>query len=165
MRGKSLTNNMVIATITAILLSFAGLYYLFSSALLGSLLNGLYVGSMTAIGVTYYKLLWDAWFNPDDFNRVRQMTLTIGGQWIVISLFILTSAYLNFAELPTSFYISTLFARYLATVVAVFQVTAPDYGDGLFYGADRKFLGLGLIAGAITGVAVVLLQAPDLVAP
>lgn len=160
MKGQSLTNNKVIAVTAMILLSFAALYYAFPSDLLSAMLNGLFVGSMTAIGVTYYKLLWDAWFNPYDFNRVRQMTLTIGGQWIVISLFILTSAYINYAELPSTFFISTLFARYLATIVAIFQVTAPDYGDGLFYGADRKFLSIGLIAGAIAGLAVVLLQAP-----
>lgn len=158
MRGKSLTNNVVIVTVLAILLSFAGLYYTFRPALLAVLLNGLFAGAMTAIGVTYYRLLWDAWFSPDDFNRVRQMTLTIGGQWIVIGLFITASIYANFADYPSTFYTATLFARWLATIIAVFQVTAPDYGDGLFYGADRKFLGLGLTVGVLVGAGIVLLQ-------
>jgi hypothetical protein len=142
----------------AILVSFAGLYFTFPPQTLSVLLNGLFAGAMTAIGVTYYKLLWDAWFNPDDFNRVRQMTLTIGGQWVVISLFITTSIYTNSGNFPVSYFVASLFARYLATVVAVFQVTAPDYGDGLFYGADRKFLWLGLIVGTLVGVGVVIYQ-------
>lgn len=158
MRGQSLTNNMVLSIVLAILVSFAGLYFTFSPVILNVLLNALFAGAMTAIGVTYYKLLWDAWFSPDDFNRVRQMTLTIGGQWVVISLFIWTSIYVNSGNYPTTFVISSLFARYLATLVAVFQVTAPDYGDGLFYGADRKFLGLGLTVGIIVGIGVVLYQ-------
>jgi hypothetical protein len=158
MRGRSLTNNVVIATIVAILLSFAGLYFIFPPHALSVLLNGLFAGAMTAIGVTYHKLLWDAWFNSDDFNRVRQMTLTIGGQWLVISLFIIVSIYANIAYLPPTVYMATLFARWLATVIAILQVTAPDYGDGLFYGADRKFLLLGLIIGASTGVGAILIQ-------
>lgn len=158
MQGRSLTNNTVISIALAVMISFAGLYFTFDPATLNVLLNGLFAGAMTAIGVTYYKLLWDAWFSPDDFNRVRQMTLTIGGQWLVISLFIWTSIYVNSGNYPTTFVISSLFARYLATIVAVFQVTAPDYGDGLFYGADRKFLGLGLLVGLLVGVGVVFYQ-------
>lgn len=149
---------MVISIALAIVISFTGLYLTFDPATLTILLNGLYAGAMTAIGVTYYKLLWDAWFNPNDFNRVRQMTLTIGGQWLVISLFICTSIYVNSANFPTTYIISSLFARYLATVVAIFQVTAPDYGDGLFYGADRKFLGIGLLTGLLVGVGVIAFQ-------
>lgn len=158
MRGPSLTNSRVIFVILAIVASFVGLYYIFPPSMLSVILNGLFAGVMMAIGVTYYKLLWDAWFSPDDFNRVRQMTLTIGGQWVVISLFIVTSIYANSGNFPATYFAASLFARYLATVVAIFQVTAPDYGDGLFYGADRKFLGIGLLLGVIMGVGVVFAQ-------
>lgn len=158
MRGTNLTNNRVISIVAAILVSFVGLYLTFTPLYLSVLLNGLFAGAMSAIGITYYKLLWDAWLNPNDFNRVRQMTLTIGGQWVVISLFIATSIYANHGNYPATYFVVSLFARYLATVVAVFQVTAPDYGDGLFFGADRKFLATGLVIGAAIGVSVIIFQ-------
>lgn len=158
MQGQRLTNKRLVLVVIAIVLSFAGLYFSFTPSTLVILLNGLFIGAMAAIGVTFHRLLWDAWANPDDFNRVRQMTLTIAGQWLVIMIWVLTSVYTNAADMPTYAFASVAFARYLATIVAIFQVTAPDYGDGLFYGADRKFLGLGLIIGTAIAMLTVFIQ-------
>ena len=155
---SQLTNRRVLLTLALIVLSFVCLYYLFTPNHLISLLNGLLAGAMAAIGITYHRLLWDAWVNPNDYGRVRQMSLTVAGQWVVIILGCLTSIYIRTADFPTTAFAVVSFARYLAVWMAVFQVTAPDYGQGVFYGTDRKFLGLGIVSGLIVAFAAIYAQ-------
>lgn len=158
MQSQQLTNRRVVYTLLAIVLSFIVLYFSFSPSTLISLLNGLLAGAMASIGVTYHRLLWDAWVNPNDFGRVRQMSLTIAGQWVVIILGCTTSIYIRSADMPSTAFATVSFARYLAIWMAIFQVTAPDFGQGVFFGADRKFLGLGIISGLAVAVATILAQ-------
>jgi len=158
MQSQPLTNRRVLITLALIVLSFVCLYFAFTPKVLISLLNGLLAGAMVSIGVTYHRLLWDAWVNPNDYGRVRQMSLTVAGQWVVIILGCLTSIYINTAELPTNAFVTVSFARYLAIWLAIFQVTAPDFGQGVFYGTDRKFLGLGIFSGLLVAVVAILAQ-------
>lgn len=118
------------------------------------MLNGLFAGSMVAIVVAYHRLIWFALLGRGEYDRVRQMTLGFAACWAAVCVGVANSIWLRAqgGYIPTSEL--TAVARYLAIIAAMLQVTAPDFGLGLFHGRDRRVLWtgatLGLLAAALT---------------
>lgn len=137
---------------------FAIIFNSFSPSNLIVLLNGLFVGSLVAIAVAYKELLWEALVGDGHYDRYRQMTLSIFMQWVVIGIGVGTSIFIKVTDLPTTAYTAVAFARYLATVAAVLQITSPDLGQGLWYGRDRKVLLISFGFGISVAVGVIFLQ-------
>jgi hypothetical protein len=48
--------------------------------------------------------------------------------------------------------------RYLCILAAILQITAPDFGLGLFHGRDRKTQWLGFVLGLTTAVGTIIFQ-------
>lgn len=117
-------------------------------------LNGLFVGAIVAVLVAYHRLIIGAALGIGEYNRVRQMTLGFAVLWAVVCVGVYNSIYLRSSgyEIPANSL--TAAARYLAIIAAVLQVTAPDFGLGLFHGRDRRVLwtggALGFIAACVT---------------
>lgn len=122
------------------------------------LLNGLFAGSMVAIVVAYHKLIWFALLGRGEYNRVRQMTLGFAVGWGAICIGVANSIMLRASgeAIPTSEL--TAVARYLAIIAAMLQVTAPDFGLGLFHGRDRRVLWTGATLGLLAAAIVIAFQ-------
>ncbi len=122
------------------------------------LMNGLFVGAMVGVAVTFGQLLWSVLLGHRPYDRVRQMTLGMATHWIATSLLIGSSIVLVSADAGQQTAFAGLAGRYLAVVAATLKVTAPDYGLGIFYGRDRKLLIAGLILGGLAAACVIVFQ-------
>jgi hypothetical protein len=122
------------------------------------MLNGLFAGSMVAIVVAYHRLIWFAMLGRGEYDRVRQMTLGFAVCWAAVCVGVANSVMLRASGgyVPTSEL--TAVARYLAIIAAILQVTAPDFGLGLFHGRDRRVLWTGGTLGLISAALVIALQ-------
>jgi hypothetical protein len=121
-------------------------------------LNGLFVGCMVAVMVAYHRLIAGAWFGIGEYNRVRQMTLGFAVLWVAIFVGAANSIYLRSAGVDVPTTPLTAATRYLAVIAAVLQVTAPDFGLGLFHGRDRRVLWAAGLSGLVSAVATIFLQ-------
>jgi hypothetical protein len=119
------------------------------------LLNGVLAGCMAAIIVAYGKLMWNALTGVHGYDRVRQMTLGFFLCWTCVATSLLASIYVRAADIPAPALLIVCVGRFLAITAAVLQVTAPDFGLGLFHGRDRKVLTASVIIGLLVAVAVV----------
>lgn len=122
------------------------------------LLNGVFAGTMAAILVAYFPLLRNAILGVHPYDRVRQMTLGFFLCWLAYCVIVLVSIYSNTVGIDNGADILTATSRYLAIVAAALQVTAPDFGLGLFHGRDRKVLTAGAISGLLVAVVAILVQ-------
>lgn len=122
------------------------------------LLNGLFVGSMLTVAVAYSNIVIASIVGDGKYDRVRQMALSIAIAWAAIMIGVLSSVIgrANGSYISLTDY--TPISRYLAIVAAIMQVTAPDLGEGLFFGRDRRLLYIGVTTGAIVAIAVILFQ-------
>lgn len=154
---RKLRKSRIAFGILAIVGGFVGLYYLFEPKDLIVLLNGLFAGSLLAIGLQYRKLLLDALVGDGGYDRYRQMTLSIFLQWVVICIGVMTSIYINAADLPTLPFTAVAFARYLATVTAFIQITSPYVGYHYSDTAKRSFI-FSVGAGLSFAAAIIWLQ-------
>lgn len=154
----SLISNRVAIGIFALAALFFGLVTYCDLETLIIVLNGVFVGSMVAIVVAYHQLILGAALGIGEYNRVRQMTIGFAVMWTVICLSAGGSIYARSrgAELTTPMLTAAI--RYLAIIGAVLQITAPDFGLGLFHGRDRKTLWAGFILGLATAIAAMLFQ-------
>lgn len=128
------------------------------------LLNGLFVGSAVAIIVAYWKLLWYAILGIRPYDRVRQMTIGFFLCWLAYVLGVMVSIYLRSTGAITTPIVLTAASRYVAIIAAVLQVTAPDFGLGIFHGRDRKTLWTGISLGGLVAIAAIWMQAADALA-
>ncbi|SDP92609.1 hypothetical protein SAMN05428967_4486 [Phyllobacterium sp. YR620] len=121
-------------------------------------LNGIFAGSIVAILVAYHKLIWYAVLGVGEYNRVRQMTIGFAICWVAICVGASNSIYLRStgAEIPMTDL--TAAARYLSIIAAMLQVTAPDFGLGLFHGRDRRVLWLGVSIGLTVATITMIVQ-------
>jgi hypothetical protein len=122
------------------------------------LLNSVFIGSMVSVVVAYHELIWQAIRGDGVYDRIRQMTLGFALTWVVIVIGASTSIYIRLADLPATAYTSVAIMRYLSIIAALLQVTAPDFGLGLFHGRDRKILTASLGFGLITAMVFIVLQ-------
>lgn len=125
-------------------------------------LNGAFVGSMVAITIAYYKLMWGALMGLGEYTRVRQMTIGFALAWAAIALSAINSVYLRSmgTEIPPT--ALTAGTRYLAIVAAILQVTAPDFGLGPFHGRDRRVLWTGAVLGVMAAGVTIYAQSASL---
>jgi hypothetical protein len=121
-------------------------------------LNGVFVGSMVAITVAYHRLLWFSLIGRGEYNRLRQMALGIAVGWAAIGISAFNSIYLRSLGVDIPSTPLTALTRFLSIVAAVMQVTAPDFGYGLFYGRDRRVTWIALAAGLGFAAVTVALQ-------
>lgn len=121
-------------------------------------LNGLFIGTSVAIAIAYWRLFWDALIDGNPFNRARQMTWSFFAAYLAILFGALGSIYTRSYDLPTQSTLMLAIGRYLAIVAAVGQVTAPDFGLGLFYGLDRKVLVGAILFGLVVAVILIWMQ-------
>lgn len=149
------------------LATVCGFFLLLASIPLSDLiviLNGVFIGAAFAIMVTYWKLLWFALLGVRPYDRVRQMTLGFFLCWIAFALTVSASVWLRSANYGVNSTILAAAALYTAIFAAVLQVTAPDFGFGIFYGRDRKALWTGVVGGLLLALGAIYLQEPDLLA-
>jgi hypothetical protein len=122
------------------------------------LLNGLFVGSVIAVGVTYSNILLNTVVGEGPYDRVRQMALGIALAWLAIIVGVTGSVVSKSNGSYVMLNEYTPLSRYLAIVAAVVQVSAPDLGSGIFFGRDRRLLYVGVLTGAIVAIVIILLQ-------
>lgn len=163
MQERILTKQTLIAV--GLIVAFYPLTLLFRLDTLIILLNGVFFGCVAALVVAFGQIFWYAIQGVTPYDRVRQMTIGWFLNWVIIIGGVVNSFYIRSADLPTTPLISTAVFRYIAIISAVLQITAPDFGLGIFHGRDRKVLWIsGLIGIAISMVAVYI-QANQLLEP
>lgn len=156
-------NRVIMATILAVAV-FALLAFLAPVSELVVVLNGVFAGTMAAVTVAYWRLMWNAVLGIRPYDRVRQMTLGFALCWLAYILGVAISIYFRSAGVDVNSSLLTAASRYVAIIAAVLQVTAPDFGLGLFHGRDRKVLATGVIIGFIVAVAVIFGQNQEVLA-
>jgi hypothetical protein len=156
--------NRVIITTALSAVLFAGLAWVVPVSELTILLNGVFAGTMAAITVAYWRLLWNAVLGIRPYDRVRQMTLGFALCWAAYILGVAISIYFRSAGVDVNSSLLTAASRYVAIIAAMLQVTAPDFGLGLFHGRDRKVLATGITVGLIVAVIVVFGQNQEVLA-
>lgn len=137
---------------------FVALRWLLGPADLIVLLNGLFAGSIMAIAFAYHRLIWFAMLGRGEYNRVRQMTLGFAAVWGAVCVGAANSIWLRASGAPIPTTELAAAARYLTIVAAVLQVTAPDFGLGLFHGRDRRVLWTSFGLGSTVAALVILFQ-------
>jgi hypothetical protein len=156
--------NRVLITTALSAILFAGLAWAVPVSELTILLNGIFAGTMAAITVAYWRLLWNAVLGIRPYDRVRQMTLGFALCWAAYILGVLISIYFRSAGIDVNSSLLTAASRYVAIIAAMLQVTAPDFGLGLFHGRDRKVLATGVTVGLIVAIIVVFGQNQEVLA-
>lgn len=159
----SLIGNRVAMGIFALATLFFGLVAYSDLETLIIVLNGIFVGAMVAIVVAYHQLILGAALGIGEYDRVRQMTIGFAVMWTVICLSAGGSIYARSRGAELTAPMLTAAIRYLAIVGAVLQITAPDFGLGLFHGRDRKTLWAGFLLGLVTAAAAIVFQDQSLV--
>lgn len=121
------------------------------------LLNGVLAGCMAAILVAYGRLMWNTVVTGYDerYDRVRQMTLGFFLCWMTVGTSLLASIYVRASDLPVPTLTIVCIGRFLAITAAVLQVTAPDFGLGIFHGRDRKVLSASVGIGLLVAILVI----------
>lgn len=137
---------------------FLALCLLLSASTLTILLNGVFVGTLVGIFITYWALIWNAIRGVDHYDRVRQMILGFALCWIAVVLSVLVGINIRINGDPINSNYLIAASRYAAIIAAILQVSAPDFGYGWFYGRERKTLWAGAVIGSVVGLALILAQ-------
>ena len=156
--------NRVVLAIVAAATLFAALLVVLPLPRFIVILNGVFAGTMAAIVVAYWRLLWNAVLGIRPYDRVRQMTLGFALCWMAYVLGVMVSVYLRSAGAEINTSVLTAASRYVAIIAAMLQVSAPDFGLGLFHGRDRKVLFTSVLVGAVVAVAIMLAQTETVLA-
>ncbi len=125
-------------------------------------LNGVMIGSGIAIVIAFGGTLVYSIQGLTPYNRVRQMTIGFFLCWLALYLGVFSSVYLRASgvEIPSSPLTAT--SRYIAVIAAWLQLTAPDFGLGIFHGRDRKILYGSAVVGVIASVFLVYAQSAEI---
>lgn len=156
--------NRVIASLLAAALLFILLLATLRLPQFIVILNGVFAGTMAAIVIAYWRLLWNAVLGIRPYDRVRQMTLGFALCWAAYVLSVMVSVYLRTTGADVNSSILTAASRYVAILAAALQVTAPDFGLGLFHGRDRKVLSVSAGVGLVVAVVIMVAQAETVLA-
>lgn len=151
------TNRAILFLVALVAIFFIGLEALGIDKFI-IVLNALFIGTSLAIAIAYWRLFWDSLFDGNPFNRARQMTWSFFAVYMAILFGALGSIYTRTFDLPTQSTLLLAISRFLAIVGAVGQVTAPDFGLGLFYGLDRKLLTGAILIGLLASVILIWMQ-------
>lgn len=150
--------NKVNFGIATMILSYGALLALMEPDDLIILLNGLLSGSMIALAVAYYRLVAAAILGDGEYDRGRQYGLGSFLTSLAILCGLVTSVWVRTMDLPTTTFVATSLARWLAIWGAVLKITSPDFGSGLLYGSRRKVMWLSIAAGVGVAVVVIWMQ-------
>lgn len=150
--------NRVIFTTVVAALGFFALATSLPLDFLIAFLNGVFMGCMAAIALAYWPLVTNAVLGVRPYDRVRQMTLGFALCWAAYIISVALSIYLRASDGIVSSSMITAFSRYVAIIAAVLQVTAPDFGLGIFHGRDRKVLYTGISVGLAVAAVIVFMQ-------
>lgn len=150
--------NRVIAAIVAASALFTLLVAFIPMPRLIVILNGGLAGTMGAVVVAYWRLLWNAVLGIRPYDRVRQMTLGFAMCWAAYILVVMISVYLRSSGAEINSSALTAASRYVAIIAAVLQVSAPDFGLGLFHGRDRKVLLTSVVVGFVVAIVITFAQ-------
>ena len=156
--------NRVIAAIVAASILFTLLVVFIPTSRLIVILNGIFAGTVCAVFVSFWRLLWNAVLGIRPYDRVRQMTLGFALCWMAYVLGAMVSIYLRSAGAEVNTSVLTAASRYVAIIAAMLQVTAPDFGLGLFHGRDRKVLFTSVSVGAIVTIVIMFAQTKTVLA-
>lgn len=156
-------NRVVIAIVAAAAL-FAALLAVLPLTSFIVILNGIFAGTMAAVVVAYWRLLWNAVLGIRPYDRVRQMTLGFALCWTAYVLGVMVSIYLRSAGAEINTSVLTAASRYVAIIAAMLQVSAPDFGLGLFHGRDRKVLFTSVLVGAVVAIVIMFAQTETVLA-
>jgi|WetSurMetagenome_2_1015567.scaffolds.fasta_scaffold542253_2 hypothetical protein len=151
-----------IRVITGAAVSLAALYAILQIVLglddFIILLNGAFVGAGITYIIAFSDILRDAVTGKGPYDRVRQMALGMIIVWCALVVGIIASVYGRASGRYMSYSELTPMSRYLAIVGGIVQITAPDIGQGLFYGRDRRLLIFALGVGIIVALVLILVQ-------
>lgn len=150
--------NGVMIAVAVIGAAFFGVVAIADPIALIIVLNGIFIGMMVAISVAYHRILIGSIMGKGEYNRVRQMALGIAVGWVAIAVGAFNSVYIRSMDIDIPTTPLTALTRFLAIVAAILQITAPDFGQGIFYGRDRRVLWLGGVLGALAGLVTILVQ-------
>ncbi|MBA3352223.1 MAG: hypothetical protein H0U23_07340 [Blastocatellia bacterium] len=157
MFGSQAINRVVVGYLVA-----GGVFLVLHSFLTTSdlivLINGLLIGALFAIVVAFHRLIIGAIRGTGEYNHVRQMTLGFFNGWLGIFLVVYPSIELRSMGLAVPNTLISTLGKFVIIAAAIMQVTAPDYGLGMFHGRDRKTLWSALLFGVSVSFVVVYLQ-------
>lgn len=152
-----------IATSYAFAMALAWVFVLSLIPWMGSatvliILNGVLCGCFVALGVAYARLVWGALMGDIQYARVSQMTFGFFLTWVYVAMSLGGSVYSRALDVPLTLPTWTISGRVVIIAAAIAQVTAPDFGLGLFHGRERKTLWASAIAGTLTAFAAIFYQ-------
>lgn len=122
------------------------------------LLNGAFIGAGISYVIAFRSILLDAVIPKGPYDRVRQMALGMLIVWLAVTAGIAASIYSRSTGALVSYSELTPIERYLAIVGGAVQVTAPDFGLGMFYGIDRRLLVFAIAAGSAVAAIMIVMQ-------
>ena len=136
---------------------FVGLYIFMDLGTLVALLNGVFIGTVAAVCVTYRRLLWHSLTGAKQYDRVEQMTLGLLLCWISYCVAAARTVQFHSAEVTHNAALLAV-SRYVAIIAAVLQVTALDFGVGSPHSYSRNAAWAGLAVGVAVSAVVMWLQ-------
>lgn len=150
--------NRVVLGVLGSILFFGLLVATIPLPVLVVILNGVFIGTMVGVLVAFGPLIWQAVLGRGPYDRVRQMTLGMAACWAAYICTVLISIYVRAAGGDPTAFLLVAAGRYIAILAAILQVTAPNFGAGLFHGRERRILFLGVALGLLSAVALIFMQ-------
>lgn len=121
-------------------------------------MNSLFIGSMVAITVAYGRIIINSVRGRMSYPDVQQLVIGILMSAGAYGITVMSSVYVRANDMPATTLFITAFGRWLAINGTIIQITAPDYGEGLFFGRDRQLLWFSLATGAAFAIATFIIQ-------
>lgn len=122
------------------------------------LFNGAFIGAGITFMIAFYRLFLDAIVGNGEYDRVRQMAVSMIVIWAAVSCLIIASITVRIQGAPVNLVEWSAAGRYLAVMGGIAQVTSPDVGEPLFQSRDHKLLIFAVIVGTLVAVALMVLQ-------
>lgn len=160
---KSALNRVILGMVSAVTFFLVLAFFVPVDRLIVTL-NGAFFGASTAIMMAYGRLMWNAILGVRPYDRVRQMTLGFFLCWVAYGLSVSVSFYYRASGIDVPSVLVTAASRYVAVIAAILQVTAPDFGLGIFHGRDRRVLYTGLLVGTVVALVAIVTQTEELLA-
>ena len=142
---------------------FFGIYQIFDKTRLIVVMNAFVFGTIISLVYIYYDYVKHIIKDDAAWDRARQFTISTCVCWLGIAVVILASVLRHSGSeynISSTNFLDYLF-RYLVIISATMQVFAPGYGNGLFYGTDRKTLIWGSVWGLGISLFLVAMQAEN----
>lgn len=152
-----LWNNYLWTAILILTLLFLACLFNLKPFVFLTILNSLFLGAITAQGFVFGQYFIYTVVRRDEYSGPRQWILSAGLDklaYLLVVTYSLTHRSSASIEVPIDWQL--LLSRYVIILSSVMQVFAPDFGENFFYGANRKFMIIGLIAGIVMATLVLL---------